>query len=200
MQEEQEGLTKAQMEEINKCASYIYYHRYLGERFHHLIEFDDFKQECYIKVWRSQSNSKSKFKDQAAYSTWVHQVCKNHYLNMIKSIQTLKRGILLSMHSPEDVSQWIEDCGAGQEKDNVPEDMSYVQTQDLVDDVAFEQLRELVFDDAKDKFPEDVWTTFELYTKGLPSDEIANIMDIPNSTVRTRVHRIKQYISGRFQE
>lgn len=195
LKESRGGLTKEQMAEIHKAATYVYYQRYSGERFRNLIEFEDFKQECVVKVWRSQFNKASKFQNESQYSTWVHQVCKNHYLNMVKSVQTTKRSILLALYAPDDVSQWIEDCGAGQEKENVPEDMSYVQTEYLEDQIVFEELKELAWERTQERFPKEVWDTFLQYMNGVPSNAIADELGVPHSTVRTRVHRVKKYIS-----
>lgn len=193
-------MTNDQMRIIDRAASYIYYKRYFGKKFQTLVEFEDYKQECYIRVWKSIGSKQSNFKGESEYSTWVHQVCKNIYLNMVKSFESNKRSVSLHKVDVDGVDVSLEDIVGNQEYNDTSRTAMFLRTDDLSDEIAAEEIAEIAFREVAKKFHGPLWDTYVHYLNGEKYEVIAEIMKIPAGTVRSRIFRVKQALGEMVEE
>lgn len=137
---------------------------------HH--EAMDVAQEAFIKAYRALPN----FRGDSAFYTWLYRI----------AINTAKNHLVSRGRRPPDVDMDMEDAqhqdmhGSLREMDT-PEQQLYRS-----------ELEKAVFQ-ALDKLPEDLRVALTLREfEGLSYEDIAQVMDCPVGTVRSRIFRARE--------
>lgn len=137
----------------------------------------DLAQEALIRIFRSIAG----FKEQSSFSTWVYRITTNVCLDDIRKKKNKK---VISL----DEEIRVED---GEMKRQIMSD------DPLPDEVAEkEEMRRLV-NDAINTLPEEQRLVISLRDiQGLTYDEIAEVLDCPSGTVKSRINRARQALKN----
>jgi len=137
----------------------------------------DLAQEALIRIFRSIAG----FKEQSSFSTWVYRITTNVCLDDIRKKKNKK---VISL----DEEIHVED---GEMKRQIMSD------DPLPDEVAEkEEMRRLV-NDAINTLPEEQRLVISLRDiQGLTYDEIADVLDCPSGTVKSRINRARQALKN----
>lgn len=137
----------------------------------------DLAQEALIRIFRSIAG----FKEQSSFSTWVYRITTNVCLDDIRKKKNRK---VISL----DEEIHVED---GEMKRQIMSD------DPLPDEVAEkEEMRRLV-NDAINTLPEEQRLVISLRDiQGLTYDEIAEVLDCPSGTVKSRINRARQALKN----
>ncbi len=138
---------------------------------------NDLAQETFIRVFRSIAS----FKGQSAFSTWIYRITTNVCLDELRKRKNKKEMSL-------DAEIQLED---GEMKRQIMSD------DPLPDEVAErEEIRSIV-SGAIDSLPEDQRLVITLRDiQGLSYDEIADVLDCPSGTVKSRINRARQALKN----
>jgi RNA polymerase sigma-70 factor (ECF subfamily) len=160
------------------------YRRKLGRLLSRFIrdqaEVEDVVQEAFIKAYRALPN----FRGESAFYTWLYRIgintAKNYLVSMGRRPQT-------SNEIEVDDAENFED---GDELRTVDTPETELMTQEIAKTVQL----------AIDTLPEDLRTAIVLREiEGLSYEEIANMMDCPIGTVRSRIFRAREFIAERLR-
>ncbi len=142
-------------------------------------EAHDVAQEAFIKAYRAIGN----FRGDSAFYTWIYRIAINTAKNYLVS-----RG---RRPPASDVDVADAEVYAGGE---ALRDISSPENQ-----LATDQLKEAVFDAIK-ALPDELRTAVTLRElDGLSYEEIAEVMDCPVGTVRSRIFRARESIEKRIE-
>ncbi|MEH6824882.1 MAG: RNA polymerase sigma factor RpoE [Motiliproteus sp.] len=138
---------------------------------HH--ESMDVAQEAFIKAYRALPN----FRGESAFYTWMYRI----------AINTAKNHLVAKGRRPPDVDVSVEDAQYFENpllhEIETPENNLFKQ-----------ELEQAVFQ-ALDRLPEDLRTALTLREfEGMSYDEIAQVMDCPVGTVRSRIFRAREAV------
>jgi len=143
-------------------------------------EVEDIVQEIFIKAYKALAS----FRGESAFYTWLYRIGVNSAKNHIIS---QKRRMITS--SDIDARE--------KELFHVPVLPNEPVTPDTV--LASKQLAELV-NEAMDTLPDELRTAISLREiDGLSYEEIAEMMDCPLGTVRSRIFRAREIIANRIR-
>lgn len=137
----------------------------------------DLAQEALIRVYKSIAG----FKEQSSFSTWVYRITTNVCLDEIRKRKNKK---VLSL----DEEIQVEDG----------EMQRQIESDDPLPDEVFEreELRQII-NKAIETLPEEQRTVIMLRDlQGLSYDEIADILDCPGGTVKSRINRARQALKN----
>jgi RNA polymerase sigma-70 factor (ECF subfamily) len=160
------------------------YHRKLGRLVGRLVrdqtEVEDVVQEAFIKAYRALHN----FRGDSAFYTWLYRIgintAKNYLVSLGRKPQVLN-----------DVE--IEDA---ENFDGVT-DMRTMETPETA--LATKQIAETV-NDTIANLPEELRTAITLRElEGMSYEEIADIMQCPIGTVRSRIFRARETVSEKLR-
>ncbi len=159
-----------------------YQHRILslvGRYISDYAEAQDVTQEAFVKAYRALPN----FRGESQFYTWMYRIAVNTAKNYLVS-----RG----RRTPtRDID--IDDAEIFSEEAN----MKDVATPDAL--IARDQLQKVVFD-AIEALPEELRMAVTLRElDGLSYEEIAEVMDCPIGTVRSRIFRAREAIEKKMQ-
>jgi RNA polymerase sigma-70 factor (ECF subfamily) len=159
-----------------------YQHRVLklvGRFVSDAAEAEDVAQEAFLKAYRALSS----FRGESAFYTWLYRI----------AINTAKNALVANRRRPVDFDLDLQD----------PE--QYERQARLKDDATPEgvlltdEIREVV-ERAMEQLPEDLRTAIVLRElEGLSYEEIAEAMDFPVGTVRSRLFRAREAIDKKFK-
>ena len=139
---------------------------------HH--EAMDVSQEAFIKAYRALPN----FRGDSQFYTWLYRI----------AINTAKNYIVSRSRRPPDVDVEANEYGDYGSADV----MADVDTPENL--MARDQLQDKVFS-TLDKLPDDLKTALTLREfEGMSYEEIAQVMDCPVGTVRSRIFRAREAI------
>lgn len=139
---------------------------------HH--EAMDVSQEAFIKAYRALAN----FRGDSQFYTWLYRI----------AINTAKNYIVSRSRRPPDVDVEANEYGDYGSADV----MADVDTPENL--MARDQLQDKVFS-TLDKLPDDLKTALTLREfEGMSYEEIAQVMDCPVGTVRSRIFRAREAI------
>jgi len=142
-------------------------------------EVNDVVQEAFIKAYRAIGN----FRGDSQFYTWLYRIAVN----------TAKNYLVARNRRPPSSDVDVDDAefysGSDMLKDvDSPENLLYR-----------DELQKVVTD-AIDSLPEDLRTAVTLREfDGLSYEEIANVMDCPVGTVRSRIFRAREAIDNRIK-
>jgi RNA polymerase sigma-70 factor (ECF subfamily) len=154
-------------------------HRLIGRMVRDVDLVEDIAQETFIRAYRALHQ----FRGEAQFYTWLYRIAVN---TAKKFLMDLKRNPLVSENTFQKEG---------------PEDETYSpRTESIAEEtpesvLAAKELAEMV-SQALDSLPEDLRQAVTLREiEGLSYEEIAQVMDCPIGTVRSRIYRARETIS-----
>lgn len=142
-------------------------------------DIPDIVQESFIKAYRSLAS----FRGESAFYTWLYRIAVNTAKNHLTALgrRPPKEDILA-----EDAESY--DAGVQLREADTPENL-----------VLSDELKRVVFETI-DNLPEELKMAITLREiEGLSYEEIAEVMDCPVGTVRSRIFRAREAIDARIQ-
>jgi RNA polymerase sigma-70 factor, ECF subfamily len=140
-------------------------------------EMEDVVQESFIKAYRALPN----FRGESAFYTWLYRIGVNTAKNYLMS-----QGRKAPTSTDKDAQEAETFDDAEQLRDNTTPESVY-QAKQIASTV----------NSAMAKLPEDLRTAITLREiEGLSYDEIAELMDCPIGTVRSRIFRAREAIAA----
>lgn len=144
--------------------------RYVRDR----REVEDVTQEALIKAYRAIGG----FRGESAFYTWLYRIAVNTAKNYLESQGRRPPGTDMEIETAE-----LADGGASLREQATPE------RQMLTDEIANTVNRVI------EKLPEDLRTAITLREiEGMSYEEIAQVMDCPIGTVRSRIFRAREAV------
>ena len=160
-----------------------YQHRIFGliSRYvHDADEVQDVAQEAFIKAYRALPN----FRGDSAFYTWLYRIAINTAKNYLVSRSRRPPGSDVEVEDAE-----YYESGSALHEIETPENALFGAELKAVVERAIREL------------PEDLRTAVTLREfDGLSYEDIADIMDCPVGTVRSRIFRAREAIDGRVKE
>ena len=142
-------------------------------------EAQDVAQEAFLKAYRALPS----FRGESAFYTWLYRIAINTAKNALVSNRRRPIDFDLDLQDPEQY-----DRHATLKEVDTPEGV-----------LLTEEIREVV-ERAMEQLPEDLRTAIVLREiEGLSYEEIAEAMDCPVGTVRSRIVRAREAIDKRLQ-
>ncbi|MCB1687300.1 MAG: RNA polymerase sigma factor RpoE [Halioglobus sp.] len=139
-------------------------------------EVQDVAQEAFIKAYKALPN----FRGDSAFYTWLYRIAINTAKNHLVSRSRRPPGSDIEL----DDAEYLENGGSLREIEN-PENALFAA-----------ELKAVV-ENAISALPEDLRTAITLREfEGLSYEDIADIMDCPIGTVRSRIFRARETIDG----
>ncbi|MDO4698565.1 MAG: RNA polymerase sigma factor RpoE [Pasteurellaceae bacterium] len=142
-------------------------------------DIPDIVQESFIKAYRSLNS----FRGESAFYTWLYRIAVNIAKNHLTALgrRPPKEDILA-----EDAESY--DSGVQLREADTPENL-----------VLSEELKRIVFDTIEN-LPDELKTAITLREiEGLSYEEIADVMQCPVGTVRSRIFRAREAIDAKVQ-
>lgn len=139
----------------------------------------DVSQEAFIKAYRAIAS----FRGESAFYTWLYRIAINTAKNHLvaRNRRPVENGLDLQDPDQYDMQARVSDL-------DTPEDLALT-----------EEIRQTV-DQAIADLPEDLRTAIMLRElEGMSYEEIAEAMDCPVGTVRSRIFRAREAISGKLK-
>ena len=159
-----------------------YQHRVLklvGRFVNDAAEAQDVAQDAFLKAYRALPS----FRGDSAFYTWLYRI----------AINTAKNTLVSNRRRPVDFDLDLQDPDQYDRHAKLKE----VDTPEGV--LLTEEIREVV-ERAMEQLPEDLRTAIVLREiEGLSYEEIAEAMDCPVGTVRSRIFRAREAIDKRLQ-
>lgn len=160
-----------------------YQHRVLGlvgRMVSDWSEAQDVAQEVFMRAWRSLGN----FRGESSFYTWLYRIAVNTSKNQI--VSSGRRPQTAELQTVED-EHW---SGAGR-----------MQEQATPENELLRQEMERTVVRTVEALPEDIRTALTLReVDGLSYDEIAELMQCPIGTVRSRIFRGREAIDRNIKE
>lgn len=151
----------------------------IGRYVHDHSEVQDVAQEAFIKAYRALG----KFRAESAFYTWMYRIAINTAKNHLVSRGRRPPGSDLDIADAEIVDH------SGRLADSETPEAA----------MARDQLEAAVFE-AIDDLPDDLRTAITLREfEGLSYEDIANIMQCPVGTVRSRIFRAREAVDQHIQ-
>jgi len=145
-------------------------------------EAEDVAQEAFIKAYRALPG----FRGESAFYTWLYRIAINTAKNWLLA-NARRMPTLSEISCADDDSSGIDDSGLMRD-DETPERL-----------LMSKQIGETV-NAAMDALPEDLRTAISLREiEGLSYEEIAQVMDCPIGTVRSRIFRAREAIATQLR-
>ena len=142
-------------------------------------EAEDVAQEAFIKAYRALAS----FRGDSAFYTWLYRIAINTAKNALVSNRRRPVDFNLDLQDPEQY-----DRHARLKESDTPEGV-----------LLTEEIRAVV-EEAMEQLPEDLRTAIVLRElEGLSYEEIAEAMDCPVGTVRSRIFRAREAIDKKLQ-
>ena len=159
-----------------------YQHRVLklvGRFVNDAAEAEDVAQEAFLKAYRALAS----FRGDSAFYTWLYRIAINTAKNALVSQRRRPVDFDLDLQDPEQYDR------AGKLKEaDTPEGVL------LTDEIR------AVVEEAMEQLPEDLRTAIVLRElEGLSYEEIAEAMDCPVGTVRSRIFRAREAIDKKLK-
>jgi RNA polymerase sigma-70 factor, ECF subfamily len=142
-------------------------------------EAEDVAQEAFIKAYRALAS----FRGESAFYTWLYRIAINTAKNALVSNRRRPVDFDLDLQDPEQY-----DRHARLKESDTPEGV-----------LLTEEIRQVV-EHAMEQLPEDLRTAIVLRElEGLSYEEIAEAMDCPVGTVRSRIFRAREAIDKKLK-
>ena len=142
-------------------------------------DIEDVTQEAFIKAFRALP----RFRGDSAFYTWIYRI----------AINTAKNHVVARSRRPPGVDVDVDDAEFmdGSEVLKEPENPESVMARDQLS---------AVIDTAIAELPEDLRSAVTLREfDGLSYEQIAEIMDCPVGTVRSRIFRAREFIDKQIE-
>jgi RNA polymerase sigma-70 factor (ECF subfamily) len=143
-------------------------------------EIEDVAQEAFIKAYRALPN----FRGESAFYTWLYRIAINTAKNYL---------VALGRRAPTQTETEIEDA------ENF-EDADSLRTEDTPDRMLLSKQVAEAVNRAIERLPEELRTAIVLRElEGLSYDEIAESMNCPIGTVRSRIFRAREAVAAELR-
>jgi RNA polymerase sigma-70 factor, ECF subfamily len=143
----------------------------------------DIAQETFIRAWRALP----KFRGESAFYTWLYRIAVN----------TAKKALLEKKRDPLVLESALVSPDQGEEPSRLESELSDGETPDAV--LASKEIAATV-NAAIDALSEDLRQAIVLREiEGLSYEEIADVMNCPIGTVRSRIFRAREAIATRLR-
>jgi RNA polymerase sigma-70 factor (ECF subfamily) len=142
-------------------------------------DIDDVVQEVFLRIYKSIK----KFRGDSKLSTWIYRIALNVCNNIYRKMKN--RGLTLDL---------TEACDDEDYSIQYPTDEDVEKN--VTDELMYEKLRK-VLDTLS---PEDRAILFMKELDGLTYEEIGNILEKPEGTIKSRLHYIKDKIRKALEE
>ena len=144
----------------------------IGRYVHDMDEVQDVAQEAFIKAYRALPN----FRGDSAFYTWLYRIAINTAKNHLVSRSRRPPGSDVELED----AQYMDAADALRDQET-PENSFFG-----------EELRQTV-NDARSSLPDDLRTAVTLREfDGMSYEEIAEVMECPVGTVRSRIFRARE--------
>jgi RNA polymerase sigma-70 factor (ECF subfamily) len=159
------------------------YQRKLGRLLSRLVrdpaEVEDVTQEAFIKAYRALPS----FRGDSAFYTWLYRI----------AINTAKNALVSQRRRPVDFDLDLQDPDQYERQAKLKE-------ADTPEGVLLTDEIRTVVEEAMEQLPEDLRTAIVLRElEGLSYEEIAEAMDCPVGTVRSRIFRAREAIDKKLK-
>jgi len=142
-------------------------------------EAEDITQEAFIKAYRALPA----FRGESAFYTWLYRIAINTAKNSLMSSRRRLVDYDLDLQDPEDYASQVL-----LKDSDTPEGM-----------LLTDEIRQTV-QEAMEQLPDDLREAITLRElEGLSYEEIAQVMDCPVGTVRSRIFRAREAIDKRLR-
>jgi len=142
-------------------------------------EAEDITQEAFIKAYRALPA----FRGESAFYTWLYRIAINTAKNSLMSSRRRLVDYDLDLQDPEDYTSQVL-----LKDSDTPEGM-----------LLTDEIRQTV-QDAMEQLPDDLREAITLRElEGLSYEEIAQVMDCPVGTVRSRIFRAREAIDKKLR-
>ena len=142
-------------------------------------EVQDVAQEAFIKAYRALP----KFRGESAFYTWLYRI----------AINTAKNHLVARSRRPPASDVDVEDADYRDDADALRD------LEDPESAMAREQLRNTILT-AIDDLPDELRSALTLREfEGLSYEQIAQVLDCPVGTVRSRIFRAREFVDQRMQ-
>lgn len=156
--------------------------RLIGRMVRDVDLIEDIAQETFIRAYRALAQ----FRGEAQFYTWLYRIAVN---TAKKALMDLKRNPTVSENSFK--------LGDDDETSQLENELTSSETPEAV--LASKEIAEMV-NAAMDALPEELRQAITLREiEGLSYEEIAEAMSCPIGTVRSRIFRAREAISGRIK-
>jgi RNA polymerase sigma-70 factor (ECF subfamily) len=146
----------------------------IGRFIHNAAEVEDVTQEAFIKAYRGLAN----FRGESAFYTWMYRI----------AINTAKNHLVSMGRKTPDISI---DAQEAEQYEGVSYLKEYATPESLT---LADEVKQTVFESIE-KLPMELKTAITLRElEGLSYEEIAQVMDCPIGTVRSRIFRAREAI------
>lgn len=146
----------------------------IGRFIHDAAEVEDVTQEAFIKAYRGLAN----FRGESAFYTWMYRI----------AINTAKNHLVSTGRKTPDISI---DAQEAEQYEGVSYLKEYATPESLT---LADEVKKTVFESIE-KLPMELKTAITLRElEGLSYEEIAQVMDCPIGTVRSRIFRAREAI------
>ena len=134
---------------------------------------EDVVLQTFAKIWRNLPN----FRGDSSFFTWAFRIAKSEASNFRSSLMRRPMGNLVTISSDQSIEELIEDHAS--------------QSRQL-DSLVAEEISVEDFEKALQELPADLRDAFILSEiSGFKYDEIAEILDTPDGTIRSRISRAR---------
>lgn len=162
-------VTKYQHKVANLVSRYVKNHS----------DVPDIVQEAFIKAYRALPN----FRGDSAFYTWLYRIAVNCAKNHMVASNRKPPGSDIEVEDAE-----IYDSGEALRENASPEKLLLTN-----------EIKKVIFDTIE-QLPDDLRTAINLRElEGLSYEEIANIMDCPVGTVRSRIFRARDAVDKKIR-
>jgi len=142
-------------------------------------EVQDVAQEAFIKAYRALP----RFRGDSAFYTWLYRI----------AINTAKNHLVARSRRPPSVDVDVDDADFRDDADMLRE------SEDPESALARDQLRATI-DTALQDLPDDLRSALTLREfDGLSYEQIAQVLDCPVGTVRSRIFRAREFVDQRIE-
>lgn len=144
-------------------------------------EAEDVAQEAFIKAYRALPN----FRGESAFYTWLYRI----------GVNTAKNWLAAQGRRMTPLGDLVDE-----EADGGIEESALLRDDETPDRVLLSKQIGATVNAAMDALPEDLRTAISLREiDGLSYEEIAQVMDCPIGTVRSRIFRAREAIAARLR-
>lgn len=143
------------------------------------VEAEDIAQEAFIKAYRALPS----FRGESAFYTWLYRIAANTAKNVLASSRRRLVDYDLDLQDPDDYAAQVL-----LKDSDTPEGM-----------LLTEEIRQTVTE-AMQQLPDDLREAITLRElEGLSYEEIAEVMECPVGTVRSRIFRAREAIDKKLR-
>lgn len=135
-------------------------------------EATEVAQEVFLSAYRAIH----RYRSQAAFSTWLYRIAVNHAKNRSKSL-TASRDRLLRLEAADPIEDATSDPAATAERQEIQKRVQEALTSLPEHEAAVILLHDL---------------------QGLAQDEVAEVLDVPLGTVKSRLHRARTALKAKL--